>query len=252
MVTERQALDVSAVAALAWAWMSLAGEGRPAAMSSVLATFQGQYNARLGSLRAAYAAAGMDPPFPLTTLAVNGTYSGAVGRAMANVSVAASGRRAAEWLSGLPASRYDDNMIQMIWDVIQSQYPVSGTSQVGVYLWTMVRSFIGVADAQAGQNAINSILRTGSNVSYQVTPAQFAEQLAAKVPGGNGGGLPAAGEDAQFMVDPEAGVDRSYAFDADVVRGRAQARTNSYVIWLVLAGAVGVGAIAYSRYRSEA
>lgn len=254
-LTGRQTQDVAAVAALAWTWMSLAGEGRPGAQASVLAAFQGQYNARLASLRAAQAELGTLALAPFAILTVDGRYGLNTARAIANASFLAGGAEVEGWLQSLPRT-YNDNIIQMIWDEIARAYPTSGQTMVGRYMWQMVRSIIGVPDAQAGQVAANSLTRSVSVVNdrtaYQMTPAQFAEQLSSKVPGGGGQNLPGKGEDAQFLVAPEEGVDRSYAFDPDVVHGRRQATTNSYVIWLVLAGALGVGAIAYSRYRSEA
>lgn len=245
--------DVWTLAALAWVWTSYATEGQPVAQAAVLRTFQQQYNARLGTLQALATRLRITPLFPLRRLSTSGTYNTDTARAMSNASDFAIGART--WMAALPV-RYDDNIVAMIWDEIQREFPTGTTRPAPQMMWAMMRNLIGVAPEQAGQVAVNTAARLASGANdrtaYQMTPAQFAEQLSSKVPGGGGQNLPGKGEDAQFLVAPEEGVDRSYAFDPDVVHGRRQATTNSYVIWLVLAGALGVGAIAYSRYRSEA
>lgn len=251
--TDREAADVSTLAALAWTWISLAGESRPVAQASIMRTFQGQYNARLASLRSAYSHEGMTPPFAISQLTVNGAYSGSVARAVMNVTYIAGGRTAAQWLSQLPATRYDDIMFQMIWDEIARGYPISRSGMLTEYLWTMLRSIIAVPDEQAGQIALNAVARialgTNAQTSYQMTADQRAAALAAK--GSNALQTLVAGEDAAYQIEAEEGMDRSYLFDEEVVDARRQQRTNSYAIWLVMAGVVGIGAVVYSRYRRE-
>lgn len=245
-VTERQAQDISALAALSWVWMSLAGENRPAAQTSVLRTFQQQYNARMPSLRAgveARRAAGGRDLYPLTNLAVDGRYGLATGKAIVNATMLASGD--VPWFSSLSA-RYDDNMFAMIWDEIQRANPVGSSTMVARYLWHMLRNTIGVPDEQMGQVAINSLVvgdQARANASY-VLPAGAtkAGQVAAvgvnmkeELTGGDSMLVDSAGE---------------HSFESATVYGQRQAQGTRYV-WVALVAAGAVGVLVFAAYRGK-
>lgn len=239
--TVQQQYDVSTLAALGWAWMSLVDEGAaPVAQESMLRAFQQQYNARLASLRALQAG-GESIAHPLRTLATDGRYGTLTAQAIYNVSaLAVSGSTSA--FASLP-SRFDANMISLIWDEIRRAYPVNTSSQAGRTMWAMLRNIIGAPAEQVGQIAVNTAYQLWAGRAGGTSPTSYTPTAPlVKDPGQVAVPL--------YGTEQWTTTERVFTVEDGRVQGRRQQSTSSLALIGVLAIA-GVGIMVASAYKGR-
>lgn len=239
--TPQQEYDVSTLAALAYVWTSYADEpGSAVAQTAVLRSFQQQYNARLATLRALQAG-GEYMQYPLATLATDGRYGAATGRAMINVAFLTAG--GLPWVGAFPA-RYDAARIGQIWEQIEQTFPVGDRRHVSRTMWAMLRNVIGAQPEQAGQIAVNTSYQLWSGSPGGASPSSYASVAPLVKATGQPVVLPSDGAEQWEVGEGDFATEDGY------VLGRKQQSTSSLALIGVLVVA-GVGIMVASAYKGR-